>query len=239
MASSFLPAGGCTVGCVPIRRVDRPGHARALRRRSTQRPARPYMHVDVANHGAQEVSRRPGETRHDWPVPTCSALCRVRCSCCNRPPMPRKTGRSPLYRLVVDTGRTRLHVVGGLPCKPSGLPGGNSPTARTEITPTWSEAGAAAGRHGALIAPTWDGFTQRQTDSDDALLWASDGSFYSVLPCVPPADGSHAGRARKGPTGQDSASLCRHDAGSTFRRSIRAPLMPVAMAGARVHVGSR
>ena len=85
------------------------------------------------------------------------------------------------------------------------------------------------------IAPTWDGFTQRQTASDAALLWASDGGFYSVLPCVPPADGSHSlhgshgsdgsdgshdGRARKGPTGRDSTSLCRQDAGSTFRRSI-------------------
>jgi len=28
------------------------------------------------------------------------------------------------HRLWVDAGRTRLHVVGGLPCKPSGLPGG-------------------------------------------------------------------------------------------------------------------
>ena len=62
-----------------------------------------------------------------------------------------------------------------------------------------------------MIAPTWDGSTQRQTDSDAALLWASDGGFYSVLPCVPPADGSHGlhgllgsdgGRARKGPTGR-------------------------------------
>ena len=62
------------------------------------------------------------------------------------------------------------------------------------------------------------GSTQRQTASDAALLWASDGGFYSVLPCVPPADGPDGGRARKGPTGRDSASLCRQDAGSTFRR---------------------
>ena len=55
---------------------------------------------------------------------------------------------------------------------------------------------------------------------DAASLWASDGGSYSVLPCVPPADGSHGGRARKGPTGRDSASLCRQDAGSTFRRSL-------------------
>jgi len=84
-----------------------------------------------------------------------------------------------------------------------------------------------------LIALAWDGFTQRETDSDAALLWASDGGFYSVLPCVPPAEGpdgsdgshglhgSHGGRARKGPTGRDWAGLCRQDAGSTFRRSIR------------------
>ena len=45
------------------------------------------------------------------------------------------------YRLWVDTGRTRLHVAGGLPCKPSGLPGGNSPTVRPEITPTGYDAG--------------------------------------------------------------------------------------------------
>ena len=32
-------------------------------------------------------------------------------------------------RLRVDTGRTRLHAVGGLPCK--------QPTVRTEIAPTW------------------------------------------------------------------------------------------------------
>ena len=62
---------------------------------------------------------------------------------------------------------------------------------------------------------------------DAASLWASDGGFYSVLPCVPPAEGpdglhgSHGGRARKGPTGRDSAGLCRQDAGSTFRRFIR------------------
>ena len=102
--------------------------------------------------------------------------------------------------------------------------------ARTEITPTWYEAGAAVRRHGALIAPTWDGFTQRETDLDAASLWASEGGFYSVLPCVPPADGSHSlhgshgshgsdgGRAWKGPTGRDSTGLCRQDAGSTFRR---------------------
>ena len=98
--------------------------------------------------------------------------------------------------------------------------GGDPPTARTEITPTWYEAGAEARHHGELIAPTWDGSTQRQTASDAASLWASDGGFYSVLPCVPPADGSHGGRARKGPTGRDSACLCRQDAGSTFRRSL-------------------
>ena len=102
--------------------------------------------------------------------------------------MPAARSADP-YRLWVDTGRTRLHFVGGLPCKPSGLPGGNSPTVRPEITPAWYEAGAAAGRHGALIAPTWDGSTQRETASDAALPWASDGGSYSVLPCVPPADG--------------------------------------------------
>ena len=51
------------------------------------------------------------------------------------------------YRLLVDTGRTRLHVVGGLPCKPSGSPGADPPTVRPEITPTWYEASA----HGATL----------------------------------------------------------------------------------------
>ena len=97
-------------------------------------------------------------------------------------------------------------------------------------------------RHGALIAPTWDGFTQRETASDAALRWASDGGFYSVLPCVPPADGSHGpdgsdgsdgGRARKGPTERDSAGLCRQDAGSTLRRFIR---RWVGTGRARLHV---
>ena len=79
----------------------------------------------------------------------------------------------------------------------------------------------AARRHGALIAPTWDGSTQRETDSDAALRWASDGGSYSVLPCVPPAGGSDGGRARKGLTERDSTSLCRQDADSTLRRFIR------------------
>ena len=72
----------------------------------------------------------------------------------------------------MDTGRTRLHVVGGLPCKPSGSPGGDPPTVRPEITPTWYEAGSLRDARRSLDAESTEGVSDRRERRGAGVLRA-------------------------------------------------------------------